>query len=444
MGDLWATHLKRLPLMSEEMNPSTGTMIEYVGQTATTPSIIKVIGVGGGGGNAVNHMYLEGFHEVNFVVCNTDSKALSQSPVPCRIQLGPDGLGAGSVPAKAREAAEYSMDAIRALFDDGTKMVFITAGMGGGTGTGAAPVIAHEAKSRGILTVGIVTIPFLFEGEPRIDQALDGVEAIAKEVDALLVINNERLREVYRDLSMPNAFKRADDTLSIAAHSIAEIVTMKGDINLDFEDARTVLKDGGVAIMSSGYGEGEGRMSKAIEEALNSPLLNSNDFYKSKKVLLCLAFNNTEETAVTMEEMNEVHAFMSKLGRNSQNKWGYTYDPELGAKVKVTILATGFGPEAAPGIAERMEADEEARTERREKYYGNTKQPGETRRRPKIYLFSPEDLGNEEVISLIEMTPTYNRTKEQLNEITNKNTKNKPMEVLTDFNAITPNNKISF
>lgn len=444
MGDLWATHLKRLPLMSEEMNPSTGTMIEYVGQTATTPSIIKVIGVGGGGGNAVNHMYLEGFHEVNFVVCNTDSKALSQSPVPCRIQLGPDGLGAGSVPAKAREAAEYSMDAIRALFDDGTKMVFITAGMGGGTGTGAAPVIAHEAKSRGILTVGIVTIPFLFEGEPRIDQALDGVEAIAKEVDALLVINNERLREVYRDLSMPNAFKRADDTLSIAAHSIAEIVTMKGDINLDFEDARTVLKDGGVAIMSSGYGEGEGRMSKAIEEALNSPLLNSNDFYKSKKVLLCLAFNNTEETAVTMEEMNEVHAFMSKLGRNSQNKWGYTYDPELGAKVKVTILATGFGPEAAPGIAERMEADEEARTERREKYYGNTKQPGETRRRPKIYLFSPEDLGNEEVISLIEMTPTFNRTKEQLNEITNKNTKNKPMEVLTDFNAIIPNNKISF
>lgn len=444
MGSRWATHLKRLPLMSEEMNPSTGTMIEYVGQTATTPSIIKVIGVGGGGGNAVNHMYLEGFHEVNFVVCNTDSKALSQSPVPCRIQLGPDGLGAGSVPAKAREAAEYSMDAIRALFDDGTKMVFITAGMGGGTGTGAAPVIAHEAKSRGILTVGIVTIPFLFEGEPRIDQALDGVEAIAKEVDALLVINNERLREVYRDLSMPNAFKRADDTLSIAAHSIAEIVTMKGDINLDFEDARTVLKDGGVAIMSSGYGEGEGRMSKAIEEALNSPLLNSNDFYKSKKVLLCLAFNNTEETAVTMEEMNEVHAFMSKLGRNSQNKWGYTYDPELGAKVKVTILATGFGPEAAPGIAERMEADEEARTERREKYYGNTKQPGETRRRPKIYLFSPEDLGNEEVISLIEMTPTFNRTKEQLNEITNKNTKNKPMEVLTDFNAIIPNNKISF
>lgn len=444
MGSRWATHLKRLPLMSEEMNPSTGTMIEYVGQTATTPSIIKVIGVGGGGGNAVNHMYLEGFHEVNFVVCNTDSKALSQSPVPCRIQLGPDGLGAGSVPAKAREAAEYSMDAIRALFDDGTKMVFITAGMGGGTGTGAAPVIAHEAKSRGILTVGIVTIPFLFEGEPRIDQALDGVEAIAKEVDALLVINNERLREVYRDLSMPNAFKRADDTLSIAAHSIAEIVTMKGDINLDFEDARTVLKDGGVAIMSSGYGEGEGRMSKAIEEALNSPLLNSNDFYKSKKVLLCLAFNNTEETAVTMEEMNEVHAFMSKLGRNSQNKWGYTYDPELGAKVKVTILATGFGPEAAPGIAERMEADEEARTERREKYYGNTKQPGETRRRPKIYLFSPEDLGNEEVISLVEMTPTFNRTKEQLNEITNKNTKNKPMEVLTDLNTIISNNKISF
>ncbi len=430
--------------MSEENKTLIDSMLEFPEQAATTPNIIKVIGVGGGGGNAVNHMYLEGFHEVNFAICNTDSKALAQSPVPFRVQLGRDGLGAGSIPANGREAAEYSMEAIQNLFNDGTQMVFITAGMGGGTGTGAAPVIAHEAKSRGILTVGIVTIPFLFEGAPRIDQALDGVEAMAKEVDALLVINNERLREVYRDLSMPNAFKRADDTLSVAAHSIAEIVTMRGEINLDFKDVQTVLKDGGVAIMSSGYGEGEGRMTKAIEEALNSPLLNSNDFYKSKKVLLCLTFNDADENVVTMEEMNEINAFMSKINPGSQNKWGYNIDQSLGGKVKVTILATGFGPDAVPGIAERMDADEETRAERREKYYGNTKQPGETRRRPKVYLFSPEDLANEEVISLVEMTPTYNRTKEQLNEITNKNTKNKPIEVLNDFSSMMSNNKISF
>lgn len=430
--------------MSEENKTLIDSILEFPEQAATTPNIIKVIGVGGGGGNAVNHMYLEGFHEVNFAICNTDSKALAQSPVPFRVQLGRDGLGAGSIPANGREAAEYSMEAIQNLFNDGTQMVFITAGMGGGTGTGAAPVIAHEAKSRGILTVGIVTIPFLFEGAPRIDQALDGVEAMAKEVDALLVINNERLREVYRDLSMPTAFKRADDTLSVAAHSIAEIVTMRGEINLDFKDVQTVLKDGGVAIMSSGYGEGEGRMTKAIEEALNSPLLNSNDFYKSKKVLLCLTFNDADENVVTMEEMNEINAFMSKINPGSQNKWGYNIDQSLGGKVKVTILATGFGPDAVPGIAERMDADEEARAERREKYYGNAKQPGETRRRPKVYLFSPEDLANEEVISLVEMTPTYNRTKEQLNEITNKNTKNKPIEVLNDFSSMMSNNKISF
>lgn len=430
--------------MSEENKTLIDSMLEFPEQAATTPNIIKVIGVGGGGGNAVNHMYLEGFHEVNFAICNTDSKALAQSPVPFRVQLGRDGLGAGSIPANGREAAEYSMEAIQNLFNDGTQMVFITAGMGGGTGTGAAPVIAHEAKSRGILTVGIVTIPFCFEGAPRIDQALDGVEAMAKEVDALLVINNERLREVYRDLSMPNAFKRADDTLSVAAHSIAEIVTMRGEINLDFKDVQTVLKDGGVAIMSSGYGEGEGRMTKAIEEALNSPLLNSNDFYKSKKVLLCLTFSDADENVVTMEEMNEINAFMSKINPGSQNKWGYNIDQSLGGKVKVTILATGFGSDTVPGIAERMDADEETRAIRRAKYYGNTKQLGETHRRPKVYLFSPEDLANEEVISLVEMTPTYNRTKEQLNEITNKNTKNKPIEVLNDFSSMMSKNKISF
>ena len=254
-------------------------------------SIIKVIGVGGGGGNAVNHMYKEGIHDVSFVLCNTDNQALNDSPVPVHLQLGKEGLGAGNKPEKAREAAEESIEDVRRMLSDGTKMAFITAGMGGGTGTGAAPVIARVSKELDILTVGIVTIPFRFEGDRKIDQALDGVEEMAKHDDALLVINNERLREIYPDLTVLDAFGKADDTLSVAAKSIAEIITVHGLINLDFNDVKTVLKDGGVAIMSTGYGEGEGRVKKAIDDALNSPLLNDNDIYNSKKILLSIAFS---------------------------------------------------------------------------------------------------------------------------------------------------------
>ena len=252
-------------------------------------SIIKVIGVGGGGGNAVNHMYREGIHDVSFVLCNTDAQALNDSPVPVHLQLGKEGLGAGNRPARAREAAMESIDDIRRMLDDGTKMAFITAGMGGGTGTGAAPVIAQASKEMGILTVGIVTIPFRFEGPRKIDQALDGVEEMSKHVDALLVINNERLREIYPDLTVLDAFGKADDTLSVAAKSIAEIITVHGLMNLDFNDVKTVLKDGGVAIMSTGYGEGENRVKKAIDDALNSPLLNDNDVFNSKKILLSIS-----------------------------------------------------------------------------------------------------------------------------------------------------------
>ena len=239
-----------------------------------SPKIIKVIGVGGGGGNAVNHMYREGIHDVTFVLCNTDNQALAESPVPVKLQLGrsiTQGLGAGNRPERARDAAEESIEDIRNQLNDGTKMVFITAGMGGGTGTGAAPVIARIAKEMDILTVGIVTIPFIFEGEKKITQALDGVERIAQHVDALLVINNERLREIYADLTFMNAFGKADDTLSIAAKSIAEIITMRGTVNLDFADVKTILKDGGVAIMSTGFGEGENRVTKAIDDAQASP-----------------------------------------------------------------------------------------------------------------------------------------------------------------------------
>ena len=400
-----------------------------MGSPSTTPSIIKVIGVGGGGGNAVNHMYREGIHDVNFVVCNTDSKALADSPVPVRLQLGKEGLGAGNRPGRAREAAEESIDSIHNMLNDGTKMVFITAGMGGGTGTGAAPVIAREAKAMDILTVGIVTIPFRFEGNRKIDQALDGVEEIAKHVDALLVINNERLREIYPELNVLSAFEMADNTLSIAAKSIAEIITMHGIINLDFRDVCTVLKDGGVAIMSTGFGEGENRVSKAIEAALHSPLLNNNDIFNSKKVLLSISFCAEKEgDTLMMEEMNEVHEFMSKFHDDVETKWGLSTDPSLDKKVKITILATGFGISNVPGIQAKLDAEEEQRRqkeqerqeeyeERRDQFYGGSDKKGIQRRRPKFYLFGLDDLDNEEVISMVELTPTYKRSKEVLADI---------------------------
>lgn len=401
-------------------------------------SIIKVIGVGGGGGNAVNNMYKQGIHDVSFVVCNTDAQALMDSPVPERLQLGSEGLGAGNRPEKARQAAEESIDDIKAMLSDGTKMDFITAGMGGGTGTGAAPVIAQVSKELGILTVGIVTIPFKFEGNKKIDQALDGVDEMAKHVDALLVINNERLRKVYPDLSLLNGFAKADDTLSVAARSIAEIITVRGLINLDFNDVRTVLKDGGVAIMSTGFGEGEGRVRKAIDDALNSPLLNDNDVYNSQKILLSIAFSSDNGTdGLAMEEMNEINNFMSRFGSNFELKWGIAIDNTLEKKVKITILATGFGlddledvanyhsrldkaraQEEAQKKAEQEEADAE-RSNRRDKYYRDN---GDklTKARPHIYLFSQDDLDNEDVILDVESIPTFNRTKPMLNEIKKK------------------------
>ena len=399
-------------------------------------SIIKVIGVGGGGGNAVNHMYREGIHEVSFVLCNTDRQALNNSPVPVHLQLGKEGLGAGNRPEKARQAAEETIDDIKYILGDGTRMAFITAGMGGGTGTGAAPVIARVSKELDILTVGIVTIPFRFEGDRKIDQALDGVEEMAKHVDALLVVNNERLREIYPDLTLLDAFGKADDTLSVAAKSIAEIITYDGYMNLDFNDVKTVLKDGGVAIMSTGYGEGENRVKHAIEDALNSPLLNDNDIFNAKKILLSIGFSNekNEKSGLMMEEMNDVNDFMAKFGSDFEIKWGLAIDPELGQKVKVTLLATGFGIEDVDGMdshlkkhtqeeADRMAQEEERRAERDERrghYYGNIGKNNQYKRRPRIFLFRPEDLDNEDVILAVESTPTYKRTSQMLEEIRNQ------------------------
>ena len=402
-----------------------------------SPKIIKVIGVGGGGGNAVNHMYREGIHDVTFVLCNTDNQALAESPVPVKLQLGrsiTQGLGAGNRPERARDAAEESIDEIKEQLNDGTKMVFITAGMGGGTGTGAAPVIARIAKEMDILTVGIVTIPFIFEGEKKIIQALDGVERIAQHVDALLVINNERLREIYADLTFMNAFGKADDTLSIAAKSIAEIITMRGTVNLDFADVKTILKDGGVAIMSTGFGEGENRVTKAIDDALHSPLLNNNDIFNAKKVMLNVSFCPTSE--LMMEEMNEIHEFMSKFREGVEVIWGVAVDNSLDTKVKITVLATGFGVEDVPGMdtlhearsqeeEERqlqLEEEKEKNKERIRKAYGESAGIGKKslRSRRHIYIFNTEDLDNDDIIAMIEESPTYTRDKTKLLKIKTK------------------------
>ena len=343
-----------MTIMDKDNNITNGTLPIF--EVPEKVNIIKVIGVGGGGCNAVNHMYREGIHDVSFAVCNTDAQALNASPVPVHIQLGNEQLCAMSMPKQAREIAEDTIDDIKHMLDDGTKMTFITAGMGGCTGTGAAPVIARVSKEMGILTVGIVTIPFLLEGEKKINRAFDGVEELAKNVDALLVINNERLREVYADLSVLNAWEKVDDTLSVAAKSIAEIITSRGIANLDFNDVRTVLEDGGVAIMSTGYGEGEGRLRKAIDNALHSPLLNNNDIYNSKKILLSITFaaDKASNEGLSMEEMNEVNEFMSHFNCDYQSKWGIFLDPNLGEKVKVTILATGFGIKNIDGMQEHQ------------------------------------------------------------------------------------------
>ena len=415
--------------MSDNINP----MVDF-GAPEKENTIIKVIGVGGGGGNAVNHMYREGIHDVSFVVSNTDIQALNDSPVPMKLQLGKEGLGAGNKPEKARQAAEESINDITAMLSDGTKMTFISAGMGGGTGTGAAPVIARVSKELDILTVGIVTIPFRFEGKKKINQALDGVEEMAKHVDALLVINNERLRKIYPELTVLDAFGKADDTLSVAAKSIAEIITNHGLINLDFNDVKTVLKDGGVAIMSTGYGEGEGRVKQAIQDALNSPLLNDNDIFNSKKILLSINFSkdsnkdNPAAGGLMMEEMNEVNDFMEQFGSDFEIKWGIGLDPDLGNKVKVTILATGFGIRDVDGMDSHIkkivqEKDEKATEEEIQKgirmgmYYPDGNGKFVVKRRPHIFRFQSDDLDNEEVILAIENTPTYKRTQQQVKEL---------------------------
>jgi cell division protein FtsZ len=305
-------------------------------------NIIKVIGVGGGGCNAVRNMYNEGIINVTFAVCNTDSQSLSKSPVPVKIQLGDTGLGAGANPEKGREAAAKSIENIKNLLDDGTKMVFVTAGMGGGTGTGAAPVIASVAKEKGILTVGIVTIPFSFEKKQKIIKALKGVEEMRKNVDALLIVNNERLCDIYADtkVTIKDAFRRADQILSNATKSISELITVEGDINLDFCDVETTLRSGGGAIMAMGRANGEHRVEKAIIDALDSPLLYGNDIDKAKRILFNIY--TSEKAPLYVREMQQIDAFMDELNPNIEVIWGVSDDNTLEEDAKITILATGF------------------------------------------------------------------------------------------------------
>lgn len=306
-------------------------------------SIIKVIGVGGGGGNAVNHMYNQGIKGVDFIVCNTDNQALDKSPIPTKIQLGSsltEGRGAGSIPEVGRNAAIENIDELKALLDQNTKMVFVTAGMGGGTGTGAAPIIAAAAKEMEILTVGIVTVPFDFEGKKRRKQAEEGLRAMRESVDTLLVIKNDRLREMYGNLSIGNAFAQADDVLTTAAKGIAEVITVTGQINVDFADVRTVMSDSGVAIMGSAAAEGENRAIKAVENSLASPLLNDNNIEGAEYVLLNITYGDQE---VLMDEITEITDFIQdEAGSTADVIWGHGYDETLGDKLSVTVIATGF------------------------------------------------------------------------------------------------------
>lgn len=307
-------------------------------------AIIKVLGVGGGGSNAVNHMYRQGIKGVDFVVTNTDAQALLDSPVPVRIQLGAtltEGLGAGNQPDRGREAAIESIETVKKEIGENTKMIFITAGMGGGTGTGAAPVIAQATKEMGILTVGIVTIPFRYEGPKRLGQAIEGIKEMSKHVDSLLVINNEKLREMYGDFEARKALAKADEVLTVAAKGIAEIITKKGHINVDFADVKTVMKDSGIALMGTGTAGGEDRARKAVEDALNSPLLDNNDIQGAGDILLNITSGKKE---ATMDEISFINEFVQHAtGDNADLIWGSSIDESLEENISVTVIATGFG-----------------------------------------------------------------------------------------------------
>ena len=422
------------------------------------PPIIKVIGVGGGGGNAVNYLYSQGIENITFMVCNTDKQALRKLKVPTKILMG-EGLGAGDDPEVGRKAAEDAADNIRDVLQDETNMVFITAGMGGGTGTGAGPVVARIAKEAGMLTIGIVTIPFFFEGERKILKALEGAEEMRKHVDSLLIINNERLTEIYKDLTIVNAFSKADDTLANATRSIAQIINTEGYINADFNDVRTTLKDSSTAIISTGYGEGEDRVTKAIEDALNSPLLRNSDIRSSKRLLFYMYCNPEAENVVTMAEMNEITQFSANLSKNIGIKWGACWDKSLGEKVKMTILASGFDitiadkkdteddvitfgadrpdtrANTAHTVADKKENEDIKSLIASE--YGEDKMTSHSQEmaRKKYVVLKPSQFDNDEAIAMFDKIPAYNRNASTTEAIRHIGTSKEPYEAVSETTA---------
>lgn len=393
---------------------------------SATTSIIKVVGVGGGGGNAVTHMYKTGIKDVDFVLCNTDRQAMQNSEIPTKVQIG-HGLGAGGNPEEGRRIAEDNIQQIETLFSSNTRMVFITAGMGGGTGTGAAPVVARVAREKGILTIGIVTIPFLFERRNKILKAWDGVAEMRKNVDALLIINNERLREIYPDLNFVNAFEKADETLTNAAKSVAEMITVEGKINLDFADVYNTLKDGGVAIMSTGEGEGERRIMDAFENALQSPLLKEGDVNNAKRVLFNIYLSAEGENPVSMAESAYINTFMERFGNDVDVIWGFSIDNSLGDKVKVTLLATGFNIDSTIPSTTTTQAPQPTVTVRAEsdiisEVYGTSAEDRVfiENVRSSYILFSMEEMDDDAFIEKVMNTPAYSRPsnfKQQIREV---------------------------
>lgn len=436
-------------------------------------SIIKVIGVGGGGDNAVNYMFRQNIPYVNFVVCNTDEQALNMSPVPNKLVLGWDithGRGAGNDPAVGRQCAESSAEEIRNLFDENTEMVFITAGMGGGTGTGAAPVVARIAKEEGKLTIGIVTVPFLFEGKKKILKAFEGAKEMQKNVDALLVINNENLIEIYPDYDFFNAFEKADDTLANAARSISEIISEECYINVDFEDVKTTLKSSGTAIISTAYGEGENRISSAIRNAIHSPLLRQHDINTSQRLLLKFSCSRTSNRPITTAEMKEIYNFTSQLSNTIDVKWGIADNPDLGDKLKVTILASGFNLTLVDGKKSHKDGQNDddsivifggendnpeapakghAVDDEIVKMYGADKLKQQMRdaNKAKYAVLEPSQFDNHEVAVLLERTPAYNRPSDFLEEL-RKTTDGKDSRIspktLAKENSSSPTNVINF
>lgn len=399
--------------------------------TDDNDAIIKVIGVGGGGGNAVNYMFNQNIPLIKFVVCNTDQQALELSPVPTQLLLGKEitkGLGAGNVPEVGRQCAEASLEEIRALFRDNTEMVFITAGMGGGTGTGAAPIIAREAKAAGMLTIGIVTVPFMFEGKKKIIKALAGATEMKKYVDALLIINNENIVSLYKDFNFFNAFSKADDALANSARSISEIISEKCYINVDFQDVRTTLKDSGSAIIATAVGEGDHRISDAIQKALHSPLLKKHDIRTSKRLLIKFVCSKDSDNPIKAGEIDEINNFTSKLPSSIDVKWGIGDNPEMGDKVKVTLLASGFdvtisegdddeGTVVFPGSNESEKRDREKEKQSRDEdqqiveIYGRDKLKEQERdaARLKYAVLKPNQLDDHEAIAILWRSPAYNR-----------------------------------